>query len=202
MRANPKPYEVYKHFKGNLYQILNIAKDSEDGHQIVIYQAMYGTFEIYARDLAQFMSPVDKEKYPQVTAEYRFTKVETTSVENTANTAVDVPVVSTVSAVADGPATKSFIAESTSAIQAVPASQETSSAYQLDPQVEAFLDADTYTEKLNILAGLRKRITSEMLQIMAVTMDIELNEGSVEEKYQELTNCLLTKEKFEAERRG
>ena len=76
MRDNPKPYEIYRHFKGNTYQILAIAKDSEDGHLIVVYQALYGSYEIYARDLVQFMSPVDRIKYPEAEAQYRFTKVD------------------------------------------------------------------------------------------------------------------------------
>ena len=61
MREQPKPYEIYRHFKGNLYQILAIAKDSEDGSLKVVYQALYGTFEVYVRDLSMFLSPVDKK---------------------------------------------------------------------------------------------------------------------------------------------
>ena len=67
--------------------------------------------------------------------------------------------------------------------------------------VEAFLDADTYEEKINILAGLKNRITDEMLQIMAVTMDIELNSENTQDRYRELMNCLSLKEKFEVDRR-
>lgn len=70
----------------------------------------------------------------------------------------------------------------------------------LDPLVLEFLDADSYEEKLNILAGLHHRITNEMITTMAISCDIEVNDGEPEERYEELKNCLLTMEKFECNR--
>lgn len=68
----PKIGSVYKHFKGNLYEVKAIAIHSETEEKMVVYQALYGDNVTYVRPYDSFVSKVDKEKYPDVTQEYRF----------------------------------------------------------------------------------------------------------------------------------
>ncbi len=66
----------FKHFKGNIYKIVTIAKDADTLEDVVIYQGCYGDKPVWSRKVEEFFSLVDKEKYPEVKQKYRFEKVE------------------------------------------------------------------------------------------------------------------------------
>ena len=67
---------IYRHFKGNEYKVIDIVNDCESvGNEIkkvVIYQALYGNFEKWARKYEDFASLVDHEKYPEISQKFRF----------------------------------------------------------------------------------------------------------------------------------
>lgn len=72
---------IYKHFKGDLYLVEDVAIHSETREKYVIYRALYGDTELYIRPYDMFMSKVDKVKYPNVEQEYRFQYTEIKSVK-------------------------------------------------------------------------------------------------------------------------
>ena len=53
--------EYYRHFKGNIYKVLNIAKHSETLEDIVVYQAMYGERGIWVRPKAMFEEIIERD---------------------------------------------------------------------------------------------------------------------------------------------
>lgn len=71
---------IYRHFKGDHYLVVDIAVHSETKEKLVIYRALYGDGELYARPYDMFASKVDRVKYPNVKQEYRFELVDAKSV--------------------------------------------------------------------------------------------------------------------------
>ena len=63
---------IYKHFKGDYYLVLDIAKSSETEEEYVVYRALYGNNELWIRPVDMFLSEVDHEKYTDVTQKNRF----------------------------------------------------------------------------------------------------------------------------------
>lgn len=70
----------------------------------------------------------------------------------------------------------------------------------IDPLVLQFLDADSYERRLEILRMLHNRIDHDMINTMAVAVDVEIKDGDIESRYEELKSCLLTFEKYECNR--
>ena len=67
-----KTNTIYRHFKGDYYLVLDIAKHSETKETYVIYRALYDSNELWVRPLDMFLSEIDHEKYTTIKQKYRF----------------------------------------------------------------------------------------------------------------------------------
>lgn len=269
----PRAQEIYRHFKGGLYQVLTVAEHTETGEQLVIYQAMYGEFKIYARPLEMFAGPVDRVRYPEAEQEFRFQLQSPEGarrqsggdqdgpprevlsqepgngggyISNTAHRgdeagkdqAAEPRGTETELQTAESHGTESELqtaephgaepelrtaesrgaepelqtAESRGAEPELQATEPHGAEPELqmaeprqeepglDPMVLEFLDARTYEQRLNVLAALHHRITNEMITTMSLCCDIEVEGDDVEQRYEELKQCLMMKERFEIKR--
>ena len=65
---------MYKHFKGTLHKVICVAKDSETLEEKVVY-THEDTNEVWVREKCEFLSEVDKVKYPNAKQKYRFEEI-------------------------------------------------------------------------------------------------------------------------------
>lgn len=194
MNQIPQAGEIYQHFKGKLYRIVALATHTETGEQLVIYQALYGEFQVFARPLSMFLEKVDAKKYPDAAGKDRFMRIPMAEAA-----AVSRPV----AAPSENPVELRPVAmpsESTVESRAAAASSESPVEPQPDPGLLAFLDADSYEEKLEVFASLEGKADLHMLNAIAASLDLELSEGSLEEQYDTLKSCLMTLERYECNR--
>lgn len=188
MDRTPKPGEFYRHFKNKLYQIVTVATHSETGEKLVIYQALYDDFGVYARPLDIFVSEVDHEKYPDVKQKYRFERIT----PQTKQTDTQVKSEAVRQSAAKMPEAGSVQVQ-TSKAQVADADDDQAP----NPQLIKFLDADTLEEKYNILVSMSDTITDRLLDDMAVVMDVVLPAAPLMERYEDLKNIIRTRQHYE-----
>lgn len=172
-RNIPVAGEFYRHFKGNLYQIIGVAKHSETMEQMVVYQALYGDYSLYTRPLEMFLGPVDKVKYPEAMQEYRFEQCVPGE-----ESKADVPVA-----------------------QEVEVLVENSDEETVRPEILRFLDAEGASEKLEVLRQLRRDMDESLLTTIELSLDLLPDEReSMERRYEFVERTLEQRLRFEGGR--
>lgn len=214
----PIPQEIYRHFKGKLYQIVTIAQHSETGEELVVYQALYGDFKVYCRPLDMFTSKVDRTKYPDVAQEYRFELVSSLPEKDdkiiqendlscdkkTGTSDVDrvgeVPKSFGQSAINEAANATNNISDDVVYDNTDKSIEEEAETLNLHPLVVKFLDASETADRLSILSQMSQIITNDMIDIMAMAIDVQIDEGDVYQRFDDLKACLVMKQRYEATR--
>ena len=160
---------------------------------MVVYQALYGDFKTYARPLSMFTERLSREKYPDAGQEFRFELQGPDGDRQKRETQA-------ASEVEEKEASDTKLSDTESSDTKSPDMELSDAEAVLDPLLLEFLDADTYEQRLNILAGLHHRITDEMITTMGIACDVEVESGDVEERYESLKACLLMLERYECNR--
>lgn len=212
MRERPTAGEFYRHFKGKLYQVKTIARDSETQQEMVVYQAMYAPFAYWVRPLADFLGEVDHKKYPDVTQKLRFRKVEFQKTKEDADIITeDVQDKKDDRQVLPQTEKKPLTGqEALSDAEMVKALESGQPERYLQGKMSEediaqrglllLLDAPTFREKKQIFIGLKQYLDERMLNNIAVALDIVLEDGSMEEQYESIMRCLEAFEHYEGGR--
>lgn len=166
-QGDPRPGERYLHFKRKPYQIVAVARHSETDEKLVVYQALYGEFGIFARPFDMFISEVDRDKYPQVQQKYRFQYLEDGKIPEETEMWDD------------------------------SAPEEKSAEGSVSDMLLKFLDAETFAEKYDIVERMRGEIDDKMIDDLAVAIDVVIPEGRLDERYRQLKHCIQTRIKYE-----
>ena len=197
MNRIPKSGELYRHFKNKLYQVVGVAAHSETGEQLVIYQALYGDFKLYARPLEMFTSEVDHEKYPDVARKYRFEKVER-----------DEPQPEGVKSASQN--VSNFEEEKAQEQPQTYANENRNEKTEpvrrnwagktAEEKLTEFFDTDDLEMRYNILVSLKGELNDLMINNMAVVLDVVIPDGDADTRYEELKRCIRTKQRYENSR--
>lgn len=201
-RHIPKTGEIYRHFKNKMYQIVTVATHSETGGQLVIYQALYGDFSCCARPLEMFMSKVDKAKYPQAAQEYRFELVDKDSLTKVHKTTENNVMENNITGnnVTGNNVTEDNVTGNN--VEAVVEKTIENADEELpNPDLLLFLDADTFEEKKNLLVSMQNRMTDELINSIAASLDVSVDEGDLETRFKSLYNCVSTMSRYEVNNR-
>ena len=216
-RNIPMPFERFKHFKGGEYQVLMIAEDSGTGESIVVYQALYHPYKIYTRSLEEFLSDVDRNKYPDVAQKERFAPLQRptqtfvqrldgitdqmrAAVSTNKNAASDTT--SRTVAVSSRSTAAGTYKESmdSRAEVPVPTPSMKKSEGQINPALLKFLDARTVEEKLAVLYEIRDEITPEILTPMELSLGMEPIDDTVEKRVRLIKETLMVRDQYEKRR--
>ena len=201
----PKPGEFYRHFKNKLYQIVAVARHSETGESMVVYQALYGDYGVYVRPYDMFTSEVDHEKYPEVTQKWRFERVEpgqsaagsqaagyqTNSVsDQRAGMGTDVRGRS-----ADAAAESEITVRHTESDAPQYFADRTP-----DPAFLQFLDTEDFELRMECLKVLEDRITQQELDSMYLVLDMKPERGSLQEQLYAVRRFLAMQKRYDGSR--
>lgn len=203
-RSLPRAEDIYRHFKGGLYQVITTALHTETGEPLVVYRALYGGFKTFARPLSMFLEEVDKKKYPETKDTYRFTKVEfvpsgskqepSKPLDNTSSNNISI----------EQETHKDPIVDKSENEISIEAKKENDSSLNDENKAMKlfmeFLDESSFDKKRNILKTISPIATSHIINSMAASLDLVPSGVSKEEDLKMISDYISARIHFDGSR--
>lgn len=180
MNRKPRPGEKYRHFKNRLYQIVAIARHSETEEEMVVYQALYGNYTVWVRPLSMFLEKVDREKYPEVSQEYRFLRIDEDELIEEAGTE---PVLNP-----------------SEASKQTGASEEAREPETMHPLLLEFLEAESVAERLLLLQKMKGRVGQREIDSLCFCLDMQPQRGDLDLQLEHIRQYIRMQQKYDAPR--
>ena len=199
-----RPGEFYRHFKNKLYQIVAVARHSETGESMVVYQALYGDYGVYVRPYDMFTSEVDHEKYPEVTQQWRFERVEPE--QNAAGMAAGCGQAATGNGQAATGNGQTAVGNGQLAAGTgqVAGNRQDSRRYYADrtpdPAFLQFLDTEDFDLRMECLKALEERVTQQELDSIYLVLDMKPEQGSLQEQLYAVRRFLTMQKRYDGSR--
>ena len=135
---------------------------------MVVYQALYGDYQVYVRPLEMFISPVDRKKYPDAVQEYRFEQAfpgQMDKLEKNGNE----------------PAAENSEDRGYAAAVENSAEYDNKNQPEKEPMghewLERFLDADRLEDRLAVLKQMEGHVTQRELDCIFLSLDLQPETG-------------------------
>ena len=205
MEYEMKAGDIYRHFKGNRYEIVAVAEDCEDGSPQVVYKALYPPYKIYVRPYFDFVEELDRNKYPRAEQKHRFEKEEKTAGErkyfgNLPGLGEDEKTENTIFSEQTESEQPETVKPEPEKPDRYTESGRISVERKVDQKLLLFLNGNTFEEQIAVLKEMRGKITDEMFAVMFASLDFPMPNGDEEARYSALMKRLETMHEFDGKR--
>ncbi len=174
--------EVYRHFKGNVYEVIALAVNADNREQVVVYKSL-ANGKVFVRSYRGFVGEVNKAKYPDAGQTYRFELVSDEAPDPEEEDAV----------VIEPKAPKQAPPVGEKSVYAAPVAANA----DVHPLLMEFLETKSFDAKLQILRRMEPEMTDKLIDDMAASLDVVIHDGDMSDRIRELKTCLTTFDKFD-----
>ncbi|MCR5726204.1 MAG: DUF1653 domain-containing protein [Lachnospiraceae bacterium] len=197
--------KIYRHFKGGIYQVLCTATHTEINEKLVIYQALYGSFNVFARPVSQFTEEVPDSKENVTKQRYRFEEVkDVESVNVSAGNINTVPSSGDSGKKAEAEGSVDHTGNDIGSDMAEDTTESTAEDKDMagvpSPVIMQFLDAGSSKEKLDIIKANYSKIDERTITNIEVSLDIISSSDDIDQRIGYVCDVLSTRSRFEDSR--